>query len=372
MAPHICAAANQLVELWIAKLNRAGGNSFDTASDIKLATMVNSVITGESFGCLVRALSSLSESTSIEPGVAQFSGSNLPPICRAINTMMRTISLGLELPFASVLLPVYTRVNPSWRSDHRLIYTYLWDLVEEARARETTLAEQVDFLTDADCVVDMLVQQEVRGESESLNKPETLDELMTFAMGGQETTAAALMWFVKYMALDLDIQQHLHQEVCEVFGHSLTDSASITLEVLDDVNKTPVLEAVTSETLRCALVGSATDFLAGTDIMALNGLLGLSEEAWGPDANQWRPSRWLRPDGSFNRDAGPSGNPFGVGQRACFGQRLATMQLKIFFTTLSRAFIFKRVALTADVWTSITLVTNQPTMSYVTLDRWDS
>ncbi|QRV94362.1 cytochrome P450 family protein [Ceratobasidium sp. AG-Ba] len=371
MAPHISAAANQLVELWIAKLNRAGGNSFDAASDIKLATMTDSVITGESFGCLVRALSSLSESASIEPGVARFSGSDLPPICQAINTMMSTISLGLKLPFASVLLPIYNRISPSWRSDHRLVYTYLWDIVEAARARETTLAERVDLLTDADCVVDMLVQQEVRDELESLDKRETLDELMTFALGGQETTTAALMWFVKYMALDIDIQQRLHKEVCEVFGHSPTDSTSITLEVLDDFDKTPVLEAVTSETLRCALVGSAVDFLAGTDIMALNGLLGLSEEAWGSDAKQWRPSRWLRPDGSFNRNAGPSGNPFGVGQRACFGQRLATMQLKIFFTTLSRAFIFKRVASTVDAWTSITLVTNQPTMSYVTLECWD-
>jgi hypothetical protein len=57
--------------------------------------------------------------------------------------------------------------------------------------------------------------------------------------------------------------------------------------------------------------------------MITTGLLGLQESTWGPDAKKWRPSRWLRPDGSFNRNAGPSGDPFGMGHRSCFGQRLA-------------------------------------------------
>lgn len=66
-----------------------------------------------------------------------------------------------------------------------------------------------------------------------------------------------------------------------------------------------------------------TESLSGTEILIPTSFLGTSEEIWGPDAKKWRPGRWLRDDGSFNRDAGPTGDPFGMGHRSCFGQRLA-------------------------------------------------
>ncbi|QRV81352.1 cytochrome P450 family protein [Ceratobasidium sp. AG-Ba] len=363
MAHHFSASANQLVELWSLKLNLADGKSFEAASDIKLATMdsISSFITGQSFGCLARALASTVKSTSTEPAVAEFSGCELPPISHAVETVIASVGFAFQLPFTSLLFPIYIFFSRKWRRDYNLIRTHLWNCVEEAKKREDTLTQSGDLLTDADCVIDMLIQQEAREGSEPFSKQEMLDELTVFILAGQETTTAALAWLVKFMALDLDIQRRLHEEVCEVFGTSLTDTSSITLEILDDSEKTPVLEAVLAETLRCALVGSGSkrqlveDEIImgrhapkGTDILALNGLLGLSEVAWGPEAKRWRPTRWLRPDGTFNRNAGPSGNPFGIGHRACFGQRLAVMQLKIFIVTLSRAFIFRSVAPAVD------------------------
>jgi hypothetical protein len=38
------------------------------------------------------------------------------------------------------------------------------------------------------------------------------------------------------------------------------------------------------------------------------------------------PERWLRPDGSFDANAGPS-LPFSLGQRGCFGKSLAVSQV---------------------------------------------
>lgn len=72
--------------------------------------------------------------------------------------------------------------------------------------------------------------------------------------GGHETTSAVLFWFVKYMPLDAEIQHRLYEEVANVFGNDLS---SITLDVLEDYGKVPVLEAVVTETLRCAMVGGA-------------------------------------------------------------------------------------------------------------------
>jgi hypothetical protein len=57
------------------------------------------------------------------------------------------------------------------------------------------------------------------------------------------------------MPLDVDIQRRLHDEVCRVFGNDLDNTSSITLDILNDVETVPLLEAVATETLRCATVG---------------------------------------------------------------------------------------------------------------------
>src|SRR5947199_222095 len=108
----------------------------------------------------------------------------------------------------------------------------------------------------------------------------------------------------------------------------------------------------------------------GLNILIPIGYLGLQESDWGPDAKEWRPTRWLRQDGSFDRNAGPDGSPFGLGHRTCFGQKLAVrlfkfaanlthfcpqvMQLKTFIAILSRAFLFKPIAPEVDSWDSVT------------------
>ncbi|KAG8679888.1 hypothetical protein FRC08_016673, partial [Ceratobasidium sp. 394] len=109
----------------------------------------------------------------------------------------------------------------------------------------------------------------------------------------------------------------------------------------------------------------------GTQLLFPIAYMSTHESDWGPDAKTWRPSRWLRPDGSFNRAAGPN-IPFGLGPRSCFGQRLAVLQLKVFAATLARAFIFKPVPAEVDSWDAVELVTRQPKSCFVSLERWSS
>ena len=71
---------------------------------------------------------------------------------------------------------------------------------------------------------------------------------------GQDTTAAALSWHVKFLPQDPEIQHRLRDEVCAVFGQD----GELEFEVIDDSDRMPVLEAVVAETLRCAKVGALT------------------------------------------------------------------------------------------------------------------
>ena len=73
-----------------------------------------------------------------------------------------------------------------------------------------------------------------------------------YLRGGQDTTATALAWHVKYVAKEPDIQRQLYDEMCAVFGQE----GDINVEAINDPERVPVLEAVVTETLRCAQVVS--------------------------------------------------------------------------------------------------------------------
>ncbi|KAG8746635.1 hypothetical protein FRC10_004238 [Ceratobasidium sp. 414] len=143
-------------------------------------------------------------------------------------------------------MPIFLWLYPNWRRARSLVRSYLQDALDSSEKRKDSIADQGSLLTDADCVVDMIVQQERREGADVFDAEEILDELCLYILAGQDTTTATLSWFVKYMPQDLDIQRRLHEEVCA----SSTDTTSITLEILDDVERMPVLEAVVVETLR--------------------------------------------------------------------------------------------------------------------------
>ncbi|KAG8751989.1 hypothetical protein FRC12_012166 [Ceratobasidium sp. 428] len=346
--------------------------------------IVGRIALGSSLGCIHTALDSLSDHRVVESGVIEFMATATVPIYDAFRTLFVHFGRAPLFPLLSVTFPLYTWLSPSWHASSRLVRNFMAQKVEERR-REQDLRQPLELATDADCVLDMLLQQEKSQGKKALNENEMLDELLLLFLGGHDSTSAALFWLVKYMALDAEMQRRLHDEVCHVFSHDLEDTSSIVLSTLEDSEKLPILEAVVAETLRCAMISGAIGrYLTsdevimgrhvpkGTELVIPVSLMGMSEAAWGPDVKEWRPTRWLRADGSFNRNAGPGGNPFGLGHRACFGQRLGMMKLKIFAATLSRAFFFKPAPLKVSSPHAITMVTRQPKQCYVVLEEWDA
>jgi hypothetical protein len=48
------------------------------------------------------------------------------------------------------------------------------------------------------------------------------------------------------------------------------------------------------------------------------------------------------------------------------------MKLKVFITTMSRAFVFKAVPTDVDSWQANVTVTREPKRCYISLERWGS
>ncbi|QRV94337.1 cytochrome P450 family protein [Ceratobasidium sp. AG-Ba] len=374
MVNHISIYAMGLVELWDAKLKLGEGKSFNAMVDIKLAVMdaIGHVTLGSSLGCVEGAQKSLSVPRSTSNQVVEFDGEATPPIYDAMIALFTHLGNAPMLPMISITFPIYTWLSRSWRSSKKLARGFIDQKIEGAKRRDSN---------EGDCILDTIIRRE-KEEGQKLTREELLDELLLMFIGGQDTTSATLFWFVKYMPSDPDIQQQLHDEVCSVFGD---DMSGLTLDALKDSERVPVLEAVVAETLRCAMVGGAIGkYLAedevilgrhvpkGTGIIVATGLMGMDESAWGPDAKQWRPARWLRPDGSFDPHAGPSGHPFGLGKRSCFGERLAIVKLKVFISVLSRAFRFQPVPEQVGSMHAVAVVSRQPKQCYVSLDKWET
>lgn len=227
-------------------------------------------------------------------------------------------------------------------------------------------------------------------------------------MGGHDTTATVLSWWVKYMSRYQSVQRRLRIDLQIAHAARYQEGEWPTM---DDITKTsiPYLDAVVEETLRYASIATLivrkttcdTEIFGypipkGTDIMLpLTGPsmtelpLPIPEDLrswscqkakdrapdWGKDVNEYKPERWLKwkKDGNgylteaFDPLAGPS-LAFSVGPRQCFGKKQAYMQLKTLITLLLWNFEFCEMDLELDGDEMVEKVVNLPKRCYVKLD----
>lgn len=53
---------------------------------------------------------------------------------------------------------------------------------------------------------------------------------------------------------------------------------------------------------------------------------GRAESVWGPDAKEFKPERWITPEGDLRRESQGQWPAFHAGPRVCLGQNLATLE----------------------------------------------
>ncbi|QRV94349.1 cytochrome P450 family protein [Ceratobasidium sp. AG-Ba] len=259
MSVRISAVANNLVRLWTRKLELVGNKAFAADQDLKLATMV-SMVMGDSPSAVDLAYNSLSiipTSLDTNEGVANIPHSNFPPLQTAINQLTESIEQLRFLPLPVYITKIFIQdLSPSWRKSRNMVSKFIDYRIAEAQSRESDASKKKlgeELATDADCVVDMIAQREAREGEEKFDNEELRDELMTFVLAGQDTASIVMSWLVKYLPQDMELQRKLHDEVCLAFGPK-EDHESQGFDIVADPGKTPILEAVVAETLRCARV----------------------------------------------------------------------------------------------------------------------
>ncbi|KAF9348142.1 hypothetical protein BGX26_000423 [Mortierella sp. AD094] len=179
-----------------------------------------------------------------------------------------------------------------------------------------------------------LLQLFIEGKDEngqSLSDDLIIDNIITFLVAGRDTTAQALTWMF-YLILrdgaDPDIMNRIDREVVEVL-----EEADPTYETH---KKQKYTEACFNEALRifpvvprnlryCEsddILPDGTKVYAGEWVSWSSYVMGRSESIWGPDAKEYRPSRWLNTE----KPSSSKFNSFHAGPRACVGQQFAIIE----------------------------------------------
>ncbi|OXV05609.1 hypothetical protein Egran_06623 [Elaphomyces granulatus] len=177
-------------------------------------------------------------------------------------------------------------------------------------------------------------------ESGGFSEENLVDQMMTFLAAGHETTATALQWAIYVLCKHPDIQSRLRDEVRASLP-SISDESQPPISA-SAVDGLPFLSAFCNEVLRfyppvpLTVRQVANDITIidspipkGTIMLMFTDTMNRSKEYWGPDADEFKPERWLGPGRAKN--GGASNNyaflTFIHGPRSCIGQSFAKGEL---------------------------------------------
>ncbi|KAK3074108.1 hypothetical protein LTR53_003755 [Teratosphaeriaceae sp. CCFEE 6253] len=169
------------------------------------------------------------------------------------------------------------------------------------------------------------------------------DQLLTFLAAGHETTAGAMTWSAYLISKHTDVQDRLRKECQDVCGNADVDT--ITAEMIDSMH---YLDAVCNEVLRVYPLVANTSrisvrptqvggmvFPKDTAVVISPWALNRLPALWGHDAEEFRPERWMGPEGKHGGAKSPYAfMTFIYGPRTCIGASFARSELKCLLATL--------------------------------------
>uniref|UniRef100_A0ACD5YIK4 Uncharacterized protein n=1 Tax=Avena sativa TaxID=4498 RepID=A0ACD5YIK4_AVESA len=167
----------------------------------------------------------------------------------------------------------------------------------------------------------------------------------TMYFAGHETTAVTAIWCLMLLATHPEWQDRARVEALEVcHGRRALDADglqrlnTLTMVIQETLRLYPPASLMMREALTDIRIGDL-DVPRGTIVQVTRSMLHLDKEAWGLDADEFRPSRFVNGVAAACKPAHMYA-PFGIGARTCIGQNLAMTELKVVLARLLSRFAF--------------------------------
>jgi cytochrome P450 len=196
----------------------------------------------------------------------------------------------------------------AWLDEH------LAEIVAQRRAQPVETADVLNVLLGAEY-----------SDGTPLEDHKIRTEMLFLVIGGHETTAAALAWTFSLLATHPEVMRRVVAEVDALGGRAVGPGDMPQLEFtracFDEAQRLQgglvfnPKRAVADDDLRGFRIP------AGSTVLHSNITLQRDPRFWGPDAEAFRPDRWLAgeaPAAAFQA--------FGRGRRMCLGKRLAYIE----------------------------------------------
>ncbi|KAL8831293.1 MAG: hypothetical protein Q9191_000949 [Dirinaria sp. TL-2023a] len=163
------------------------------------------------------------------------------------------------------------------------------------------------------------------------------DAAMNYLSAGRDTTAQALTWTLYLLLRNPQTVQkilsELQQRFVEGCGPTLSYSAVqpgslpyITATFNESVRLYPPVPVELKECTMETVFPDGTSLPKGAVVIWVPWAMGRSQHIWGPDANDFRPERWLNTSSEQPITKSASEFPaFNGGARACIGKKLAEL-----------------------------------------------
>ncbi|KAK7224694.1 hypothetical protein V2G26_012697 [Clonostachys chloroleuca] len=373
-APNIRTATLDLLELWSLKTNSIyQGRPFEVLEDFQSTALdtIWAAVVGEPPGIVRYEVTKLQSRIAGKTDVGELEAPRGMFLRGAVAYIAHAIATNSNSP-----IPAWASKLETWMPRFRRFRATM------SREIGTAVAKSVDRyqclgkgMLDNDecdtCMMDLVLRRQI-AQAQKAQQPmldptkdqRMQDEMLTMLVGGYDSTADALSWFVRFMETYPGVQTELRSALRSAFPD--TNHPSVQSMLAADI---PYLDAVCEECLRLGGIVKATmrQALVDTEILGfpipkgaelfLNYHInlppipvpeskrsrgsraavakmgdGLNEKA-GQNLDVFEPRRWLVRDektgnDKFNRFAIPA-LPFGGGPRGCFGRKLAVLELRM-------------------------------------------
>ncbi|KAM3928481.1 1,25-dihydroxyvitamin D(3) 24-hydroxylase, mitochondrial-like [Leptodactylus fuscus] len=177
--------------------------------------------------------------------------------------------------------------------------------------------------------------------SEQLLTKKELSGLLTeLQIGGVETIANSLLWLIFNISRHDDVQEKVFKEIQSVLSPGIFPSA-------EHLQKMPYLKSCIKESMRVTPTVPFTSRTLDKDTnlggylvpQGTIAMINFHAMMWNndcfPDAQLYKPERWMKPRSAVNPFAS---TPFGIGKRMCIGRRLAELQLQLTLCWILQSF----------------------------------
>ncbi|TFK73628.1 cytochrome P450 [Pluteus cervinus] len=171
-----------------------------------------------------------------------------------------------------------------------------------------------------------------KGGDHAMSDKAMMDQVLTFLGAGHETTASGLAWTLWLLANDQPSQSKLRQEVKELYENnprpdyrSLKELQWLDCVVMESLRVMPPVPMTFRKAERTDYIDGVL-IPKGTILHIPIRVVNTLKEVWGPDAEEFKPERWLNLPPTHN--SAFSILSFIAGPHACIGKTMAIIEMK--------------------------------------------